>query len=362
MAADDAARSDQELDAGELRLAALPLGADVRAALLDGDAERYVAAVGRLTELAGRDAELALVVVMHLAVVSIFTVGGGDLSPTLVHGSAGSEPGQVLDGPVTLATTVTERDDQLRVDGSKHYVSGFEAVDDLMVWCRQVPDDRLVFALVDAGHPGLAVTARWDGVAMARSGSHAVALTDVPVEAVVARDDAAAALPTYALGYAATYLGVAARGIDLVVQVLERDRPGLRDSATLEALGGLRWRRQAAEALVAQAARALHRDLADRLAASGSADGPTGGPATGPSAGTVAAVAAARAAVGDLCRHLRATGLELGGASVVRSGSALGAVLRDCEAGVLMPPSTRRSERVLGADALGQAIRLLDVS
>lgn len=103
-----------------------------------------------------------------------------------------------------------------------------------------------------------------------------------------------------------------------------------------------------------------HANLAARVAARADAGSLPARPAV--PANPVTAVAMARAAVGDLCRQVRAAGLELGGASVVRAGSALGAVLRDCEAGVIMPPSTRRSERVLGADALGQAIRLLDAS
>lgn len=87
------------VDPRELRLAGLPLGADVRTALLQGDGDRYHASIAKLTEVAGQDAELALVLVMHLAVVSLFALADGDLSPPWSTGRRAASPARSSTAP-----------------------------------------------------------------------------------------------------------------------------------------------------------------------------------------------------------------------------------------------------------------------
>jgi alkylation response protein AidB-like acyl-CoA dehydrogenase len=189
------------------------------------DMPTYVAA---LRIVAGGCASTAMTVHMHSTVMRFIEALGSDAQKRryfgevvgggALFGSWGSEPAVSLSRTFLMETVIREDGDAFVVEGVKHFCTMALGASYYMVWCAldggADMGKSVLQALVPAATPGLATDGKWDTLGMRATYSPSVTLRDVRVPRDAVLGDPGAALragvvESFALGYAAIYLGIA---------------------------------------------------------------------------------------------------------------------------------------------------------
>jgi len=135
-----------------------------------------------------------------------------------LFGSWGSEPAVSLSRALLMETVVTQDGSEYVVNGVKHFCTMALGASQYMVWCSldggTDMGKSLLLVLVPADAPGIGTDGKWDTLGMRATFSPSVSFKDVRVPAEAALGDPGAAtragvIESFALGYAAVYLGIA---------------------------------------------------------------------------------------------------------------------------------------------------------
>lgn len=238
------------------------------------------------------------------------------------------------------------------LNGRKTFVTLAPALWYVVVLARLEPPGggppEAVDFMVLRDDPGLRVDETWDALGMRASGSHDVVLEDVrlPADRLLARRSerkaGRAGSVWFALGVAATTIGVAAAARDHAVAFARERSPG--GAGAIAAIPGVR-RRIARIDLLLQRSRALVADAARAWEGRGQADA---------DAGMAPADRAAAAKLDALDNGIEAVDLAMrvvGGVSLQRR-RPLERYYRDVRAGLHNPPLEDRALEQLAASAL----------
>ncbi len=189
------------------------------------DMPTYVAVI---RTIARGCANTAMTVHMHSTVLRFIDALGTDaqkrryFAEVVEHGklfgSWGSEPAVSLSRTFLMETVLRADGDGYVVDGVKHFCTMALGASYYMVWCAldggADMQTALLQALVPAESPGIATDGKWDTLGMRATFSPSVTLTGVriPRHAILGVPGAAVrvgVVESFALGYAAIYLGIA---------------------------------------------------------------------------------------------------------------------------------------------------------
>jgi alkylation response protein AidB-like acyl-CoA dehydrogenase len=148
-----------------------------------------------------------------------------------LFGSWGSEPAVSLSRTFLMETVIRHDGDGYVVDGVKHFCTMALGASYYMVWCAldggSDMGKSLLQALVPADAPGIATDGRWDTLGMRATFSPSVTLAGVrvPADAVLGAPGMAVQMgvvESFALGYAATYAGIAEAALAFAVEYAKR--------------------------------------------------------------------------------------------------------------------------------------------
>jgi alkylation response protein AidB-like acyl-CoA dehydrogenase len=148
-----------------------------------------------------------------------------------LFGSWGSEPALSLSRTLLMETTIRHRDGSYVVDGSKHFCTMTDGASYYLVWCAldgmSDMGKALLVALVPADAPGIASDGKWDTLGMRATYSPSVNFTDcvIPKDAVIGEPGGAirvGVIESFALGYAAIYLGIAQGSLEFAVDYAKK--------------------------------------------------------------------------------------------------------------------------------------------
>jgi alkylation response protein AidB-like acyl-CoA dehydrogenase len=136
----------------------------------------------------------------------------------ILFGSWGSEPALSLSRTMLMETTIRHHERGVVIDGQKHFCTMTNGAGYYLVWgaLDGMTDmaKALLVVLVPADTPGIVTDGRWDTLGMRATYSPSVTFTSC----IVARDSVlgdvgdpikAGIVESFALGYAAIYLGIA---------------------------------------------------------------------------------------------------------------------------------------------------------
>jgi alkylation response protein AidB-like acyl-CoA dehydrogenase len=246
-----------------------------------------------------------------------------------------------------METAVRADGDAWVVDGMKHFCTMALGASHYMIWCAidgsADMGKALLQVIVPAGAPGIETDGKWDTLGMRGTYSPTVTLTNVraPADAALGRPGSATqvgVVESFALGYAAVYLGIAEAAFDFAVDyarqriVKPENVPVAHDPTVQRHLGALR----------------VHLDAA-RLVLEESA------------AGWADADVLERGLLANRAKYLATeTGLDVtekviqvvGGRGAYRDFIAERA-FRDVRTSTLMPPTVDRMIETIGKSALG---------
>jgi alkylation response protein AidB-like acyl-CoA dehydrogenase len=266
-----------------------------------------------------------------------------------LFGSWGSEPAVSLSRTFLMETTVRADGDGWVVDGVKHFCTMALGASHYLIWCALDGEadmgKALLQVIVPADTPGITTDGKWDTLGMRGTYSPSVTLANVRVrgDAALGRPGSATqvgVVESFALGYAAVYVGVAETAFDFAVDyarkriVKPENVPVANDPTVQRHLGALR----------------VHLDAA-RLVLDDSA------------AGWADADVTERALLANRAKFLGTeVGLEVtekviqvvGGRGAYRDFPAERA-FRDVRTSTLMPPTMDRMVETIGKSALGIA-------
>jgi alkylation response protein AidB-like acyl-CoA dehydrogenase len=264
-----------------------------------------------------------------------------------LFGSWGSEPAVSLSRTLLMETAVRADGDHVVVDGVKHFCTMALGASHYMVWCALDGagdmGKALLQVIIPAETPGIATDGKWDTLGMRGTYSPSVTLSNVRVagDCVLGQPGSAlqaGVIESFALGYAAVYVGLAEAAFDFAVEyarkriVKPENVPVANDPTVQRHLGGLR----------------VHLDAA-RLVLEESA------------AGWADADVAERGLLANRAKFLGTeVGLEVtekiiqvvGGRGAYREFLAERA-FRDVRTSTLMPPTVDRMVETIGKSALG---------
>jgi alkylation response protein AidB-like acyl-CoA dehydrogenase len=186
-----------------------------------------------------------------------------------LFGSWGSEPAVSLSRTFLMETRVAADGDGWVVDGVKHFCTMALGASHYMVWCALDGEadmgKALLQVIVPADTPGITTDGRWDTLGMRGTYSPSVTLTHVRVgrEAALGRPGSATqvgVVESFALGYAAVYVGIAEAAFDFAVDYARRrivkpeNVPVAHDPAVQRHLGALRVHLDAARLVLEDSA------------------------------------------------------------------------------------------------------------
>jgi alkylation response protein AidB-like acyl-CoA dehydrogenase len=144
-----------------------------------------------------------------------------------MFGSWGSEPSVSLSRTFMVETAIRPVDGGYRIDGVKHFCTMQGGAAYYMVWCAldglQDMSKALLQALVPAETPGMQTDGRWDPLGMRATFSPSVMFENciVPANATLGQPGMATqagVVESFALGYAAIYLGIARGALEFARQ------------------------------------------------------------------------------------------------------------------------------------------------
>jgi alkylation response protein AidB-like acyl-CoA dehydrogenase len=266
-----------------------------------------------------------------------------------LFGSWGSEPAVSLSRTFLMETVVRARDDGLVVDGVKHFCTMALGASHYMVWCAVDGEGdmgkALLQVIVPADAPGISTDGKWDTLGMRGTYSPSVTLDNVrvPADAGLGRPGAAlqvGVVESFALGYAAVYVGIAESALDFAVdyarkRIVKPDNvPVAMDPTVQRHIGRLRVKLDAARLVLEQSAEGwAAADVVERGLLANRAK-----------------VLATEAGI-DVTENVIQV---VGGRGAYRDFPAERA-LRDLRTSTLMPPTVDRMLETIGKGALGIA-------
>jgi len=186
-----------------------------------------------------------------------------------LFGSWGSEPAVSLSRTFLMETIVRADDGALVVNGLKHFCTMALGASHYLVWCAVDGEGdmgkALLQVIVPADAPGITTDGKWDTLGMRGTYSPSVTLTDVrvPADAGLGRPGGAlqvGVVESFALGYAAVYVGIAESALDFAVdyarkRIVKPDNvPVAMDPAVQRHIGRLRVKLDAARLVLEQSA------------------------------------------------------------------------------------------------------------
>ena len=148
-----------------------------------------------------------------------------------LFGSWGSEPAVSLSRALLMETVVTQDGSEYVVNGVKHFCTMALGASQYMVWCSldggTDMGKSLLLVLVPADAPGIGTDGKWDTLGMRATFSPSVSFKDVRVPAEAALGDPGAAtragvIESFALGYAAVYLGIAESSLAFAIDYAKK--------------------------------------------------------------------------------------------------------------------------------------------
>ena len=315
--------------------------------------------IGVIRTIAQGCASTAMTLHMHSTVMRFIDALGADAQKRRwyarvvdegeLFGSWGSEPAVSLSRTFLMETAVRADGDAWVVDGMKHFCTMALGASHYMVWCAidgsADMGKALLQVIVPAGAPGIDTDGKWDTLGMRGTYSPSVTLTNVrvPADAALGRPGSATqvgVVESFALGYAAVYVGIAEAAFDFAVDYAQKrivkpeNVPVAYDPTVQRHLGALR----------------VHLDAA-RLVLEESA------------AGWADADVIERGLLANRAKYLATeTGLDVtekviqvvGGRGAYRAFIAERA-FRDVRTATLMPPTVDRMIETIGKSALGLA-------
>src|SRR6266850_3212986 len=311
-------------------------------------------------------ASTAMTLHMHSTVMRFIDALGTDTQkrryyPEVVErgkmfGSWGSEPAVSLSRTFTMETVVRGVGGGWAVDGVKHFCTMALGASYYMVWCAldggADMGKSLLLALVPAETTGIATDGKWNTLGMRATFSPSVTLTGVrvPRDAALGRPGTATqvgVVESFALGYAAVYLGIAEAALGFAVDyakqrvVKPENIPVAMDATVQRHVGELRTHLDAALMILADAAAGW--DAADMLE---------------------------RGLVANKAKYLATeVGLEVtskviqivGGRGAYKDYPAERA-FRDLRTSTLMPPTMDRMLEAIGKSTLGVDAPMFNIS
>ena len=322
--------------------------------------------IGVVRVLAGGCASTAMTLHMHSTVMRFIDTLGTEAQrrryfPEVVRhgklfGSWGSEPAVSLSRTLLMETAIRAADDDWVIDGVKHFCTMALGASYYMVWCAldggTDMDKALLQALVPAEAPGMATDGKWDTLGMRGTYSPSVTFkaVRVPAEAALGQPGSAVqvgVIESFALGYAAVYVGIAEAALAFAVDYLRRrvvkpENVSVAQDPTVQRhIGELAVRLDAARLVLEQSA-----------------------------AGWEAAEIVERGLLANRAKYLASeVGLEVtsrviqtvGGRGAYRDFPAERA-FRDMRTATLMPPTADRMLETIGKSALGLTEAMFRVS
>ena len=327
------------------------------------DMPTYIAVI---RTLAGACASTAMTLHMHSTVMRFIDALGTQAQkrryfPEVVthgklFGSWGSEPAVSLSRTLMMETTIREADDGWVIDGVKHFCTMALGASYYTVWCALDGGTDMAKALqltlVPAEAPGMATDGVWDTLGMRGTYSPSVTFTGVrvPGDATLGPPGGAVqvgVIESFALGYAAVYVGIAESALAFAVDFLRKrvvkpDNVSVAQDPTVQRhVGELAVRLDAARLVLEQSASAW--DAADIVE---------------------------RGLLANRAKYLASeVGLEVtsgviqtvGGRGAYRAFVAERA-FRDMRTATLMPPTADRMLETIGKSALGLTEAMFRVS
>ena len=148
-----------------------------------------------------------------------------------LFGSWGSEPAVSLSRALLMETVVTQDGSDYVVNGVKHFCTMALGASQYMVWCAldggTDMGKSLLQVLVPADAPGISTDGKWDTLGMRATFSPSVSFKDVRVPAEAALGEPGAAtragvIESFALGYAAVYLGIAESSLAFAIDYAKK--------------------------------------------------------------------------------------------------------------------------------------------
>ena len=243
---------------------------------LGADMPTYIAAIRTIAQGC---ASTAMTVHMHSTVMRFIDALGTEAQKRRwyadvvergqLFGSWGSEPAVSLSRTFLMETVVRADGEQLVVDGVKHFCTMALGASHYMVWCALDGESdmgkALLQVIVPAQTPGIATDGKWDTLGMRGTYSPSVTLKDVrvPVDAALGRPGAAVqvgVVESFALGYAAVYVGIAEASLDFAVdyarkRIVKPDNvPVATDPTVQRHIGRLRVHLDAARLVLEESA------------------------------------------------------------------------------------------------------------
>ena len=202
------------------------------------DMSTYIAAI---RTIARGCASTAMTVHMHSTVLRFIGALGTDAqrrryfdevtSHGRLFGSWGSEPAVSLSRTFLMETVIREDGPGYVVDGVKYFCTMALGASHYMVWCAldggTDMSKSLVLALVPADAPGIATDGKWNTLGMRATYSPSVTFTGVRVDREAVLGDPGAAIrvgvvESFALGYAAVYLGIAEAALAFAIDYAKK--------------------------------------------------------------------------------------------------------------------------------------------
>jgi alkylation response protein AidB-like acyl-CoA dehydrogenase len=322
--------------------------------------------VGAIEALAKGCANTAMTVHMHSTVHRFIDALGSPEQQTRyfaetaqwgkMFGSWGSEPSVSLSRTLLMETVIRPISGGYRIDGVKHFCTMQGGASYYMVWCALdgLPDmsKALLQALVPAETPGMRTDGRWNPMGMRATFSPSVVFDNcvLPANCTLGQPGMAArvgVVESFALGYAAIYLGIAQEALDFATRdcqtkVFHPERvPIAYEPAIQRHVAEMTIPLEAARLLLYQAASHWEEvDVATR--------------------GLLANKAKYLAT--DVGLQVTATAMQIvGGRSVLRD-LPVERAYRDLRTCTLMPPTVDRMLEVVGKSALGVEVQMFNLS
>jgi alkylation response protein AidB-like acyl-CoA dehydrogenase len=202
------------------------------------DMPAYVAAI---RTIAGGCANTAMTVHMHSTVMRFIDALGTEAQKRRyfaevvdrgrLFGSWGSEPAVSLSRTFLVETAVRQVGRQYVVDGVKYFCTMALGASYYMIWCAldggSDMGKSLLQVVVPADTPGIATDGKWDTLGMRATFSPSVTFSGVRVPLDAGLGDPGTAtrvgvVESFALGYAAVYLGIAEAALAFAVDYAKK--------------------------------------------------------------------------------------------------------------------------------------------
>lgn len=271
-----------------------------------------------------------------------------------MFGSWGSEPSVSLSRTFLMETVIRPVNGGYRIDGVKHFCTMQGGASHYMVWCALdgLPDmsKALLQALVPAETPGMQTDGRWNPMGMRATFSPSVVFDNcvVPADCTLGQPGMAArvgVVESFALGYAAIYLGIAQGALDFAThycqtKVFHPENVPIAYEPTIQ-------RHVAEMAIPLEAARLLLYQAARRW---DEADVPTRGLLANK----------AKSLATQVGLQVTATAMQIVGGRSALKDLPVERAYRDLRTCTLMPPTVDRMLETVGKSLLGVEVQMFN--